>query len=98
MNPKHHEPGYRITPDDLFALMEVAESEGGAHLPGPCKAKRLATLSKPADQCYTHGCGEEVRFQIPYTNDAGDEAFVTVCANGDLMERWPRMNRDLESA
>lgn len=98
MNPKHHEPAYRITPDDLFALMAVVEAEGGAHLSGPCKARRLAALSKPGDQCYTHGCGEEVRFQVPYTTDAGDEAFVTACANADLMERWPRMNRDLEPA
>jgi hypothetical protein len=98
MNPKHFETHYRITPDDFFPLLEVVEAEGGASLPGPCKATRIEELSKPGDQCYTHGCGEETRMQLPYEDDDGDEQFVTVCVNADLMERWPRLNRELEPA
>lgn len=95
LNPKHSEPSYKITADDFFALLEVVEHEGGAHLPGACKAKRIDALSKPGDPCYTHGCGEEVRFQVPYEDYDNGEQFVTACANADLMERWPRMNREV---
>lgn len=98
MNPKHFEPSYHIAPDDLFALLAVVEAEGGAHLSGACKPRRIAKLSKPGDHCYAHGCGDEARFQVPYEDNSGDEKFVTACANGDLMERWPRLNRDLEPA
>lgn len=97
MNPKHFETAYRISPDDFFDLIERVEAEGGASLNEPCKATLIDALSKPGDPAYTHGCGEAVRFQIPYDSE-GDEKFVTACANGDLMERWPRFMRELETA
>lgn len=88
----------RITPDDFLDLLPRIEAEGGAHLSGTCKAKKIDALSKPNDPCYTHGCGEEMRFQLPYATENGTEVFAVLCAQGDRMDLWPRFQRPLESS
>lgn len=93
----------KLGPDEMLRLMEVVEEQGGAQAEGRCQPSKYRLKETPDGKFKdfaTTGCGQETRFLVAYLKPdkqaagnakiQGETGTLSVCANDDLMGRWPR--------
>lgn len=99
-----------LDPDDMLALIERVEAQGGEQASGRCQPSKFSLKMQGPDgverskDFLTTGCGNESRFLVPYTKPdkalagnataKGAEGTVVVCANDDRMDLWSRFQAE----
>ena len=90
-------------PDAFLLLMEKIEDQGGVHLPDVCEGSTYAldmpsAMTKAGHKSRrftTTTCRQDARFLIPYISEDDSSQNVIVCANDDLVTRWPRFEENV---
>lgn len=78
---------------DLRTLTRIVE-EGGRMLPEDCTPTDLgpALPDRPHHSTdLTTGCGEPLRFRLPYYGENGESREIVACVGDDAAHSWPRL-------
>lgn len=94
---------YKLSQDRFYPLLDAVVEQGGTDLPETCQGEAITYKRPRREQVYTHGCRKHFMLLIPYDGIEQKEGLpvkehegmVTVCAEGDAVELWPRFQEDL---
>lgn len=92
-------PEVRYSHNQMVAIMDAVEEQGGEHLDEVCSLKKYDFVGPHSKPLVLPGCGKSILFEIPYEYPPKDirnariQGTVKVCALEDAVGHWPRFKK-----